>query len=99
MAITDFFKQLWLPKCTSWLRKFCINFWDTVDFISLGHCTDLEKGNEMVLGCKTQYKLNPSSFLPPMIPKIFIENQTEPTQIDIQLCPSRNIPNYPLGWV
>ena len=53
----------------------------------------------MVLGCKTQYRLNPSSFLPPMIANTFVKNQTEPTQIDIQLCPSRNIPNYPLGWV
>lgn len=53
----------------------------------------------MVLGCKTQYTLNPGSFLPPMTPKIIIKNQTEPTQIDIQLCPSRNIPNYPLGWI
>lgn len=64
------------------------------------HCTGLEKGNEMVLGgSKTQYKLNSSSFLPPMIPKIFIRNQAEPTQIDIQLRPSKNIPNYPLIWV
>ena len=68
--------------------------------LAIDHWTGLEKRNEMILGVsKTQYKLNLSSFLPSMIPKIFIQNQVEPTQIDIQLFPSKSIPNYPLVWV